>query len=121
MAYLHKKFKKLARSEDVATVATSSRVATTTTSSSSSRVATTTASSRSGQAEEIRWDQMIGFDTVTLCTRLPAAHEPAAEVLKHSVGSMVAAPVPSPEPSRNICPHCGLVCHKPSVLEKHMR
>ena len=107
MAYLHKKFKKLARSEDVATVATSSRVATTT--------------SRSGQAEETRWDQMIVFDTVTLCTRLAAAPEPAAEVLKHSVGSMVAAPVPSPEPSRNICPHCGLVCHKPSVLEKHMR
>ena len=49
MAYLHKKFKKLARSEDVATVATSSRVATTT--------------SRSGQAEETRWDQMRPYET----------------------------------------------------------
>ena len=54
----------------------------------------------------------------------PEESSPSQDVgdtLKHSVGSMVAAPVPSPEPSRNICPHCGLVCHKPSVLEKHMR
>ena len=45
------------------------------------------------------------------------------DTLKHSVGSMVAAPSqPHPDTDRrNVCPYCNVICPKPSVLEKHIR
>lgn len=107
MAYLHKKFKKFASSEQAV--------------SESSAVATKTPPAGPPSPAGYHGGQTsVG---------------PYEPTLKHSVGNMVGGPErvsvsdahqhneaePSDNSKKNICPYCQLVCPKPSVLEKHIR
>ena len=101
MAYLHKKFKKFASSEQTASDSSSPQ---TNVSSSGS------ADTHQGVQSEPELKHSVG-NMVGAPSRV-------------SVGEVVRHPSdvePSDPSKRNVCPYCQLVCTKPSVLEKHIR